>query len=99
MRSPQNIPRALVSLLALLICAASSAAVSVEPNDPARWQPMTLTFDGPSTSEGATPNPFRDGLAYVSHGNLDLYIDIKDNVIWEGPTVRHPLWAHQPHRL
>jgi Domain of unknown function (DUF5060)/Putative collagen-binding domain of a collagenase len=46
----------------LVICAVSilSAASSVEPATPLQWQTVTLTFDGPQTSETATPNPFTD---------------------------------------
>ena len=33
---------------------------SVDPARPAKWQAVTLTFDGPSTSEGARANPFTD---------------------------------------
>ena len=47
----------------LLVCALAMpvfAAPSVDPAQPVKWQPVTLTFDGPSTSEGANPNPFTD---------------------------------------
>jgi len=40
--------------------AISSAAPQVEPAQAVRWQPVTLTFDGPEASEDGTPNPFRD---------------------------------------
>ena len=39
---------------ALLVLLLSACPLS------ARWQKMTLTFDGPATSEDASPNPFRD---------------------------------------
>ena len=42
------------------------AAVEVEPGVPVRWQTATLTFDGPETSEAATPNPFLDYRMKVS---------------------------------
>lgn len=45
----------------LIICAIFSlAAVHVMPEQPVNWQPVTLTFDGPSTSEDAAVNPFLD---------------------------------------
>lgn len=44
----------------LLAVSALSAAPSVEPGSPVQWQTVTLTFDGPQTSETATPNPFID---------------------------------------
>ncbi len=50
----------LVPLLAL------HAAVDIEPGDAVRWQPVTMTFDGPDTSEDATPNPFLDYRMSVS---------------------------------
>lgn len=45
---------------------ALDAAVAVSPDDPVRWQPVTLTFEGPQTSEGASPNPFLDYRMSVS---------------------------------
>jgi hypothetical protein len=46
-------PRALIPLLVLASgCAAQQTGVL--------WQKVTLTFDGPASSEDATPNPFRD---------------------------------------
>lgn len=39
---------------------AVQAAPLVEPAAPVQWQPVTLTFDGPESSESATPNPFTD---------------------------------------
>ncbi len=48
------------ALVAFALTSAAFAAPSVEPTQPVRWQPVTLTFDGPSASEDATPNPFTD---------------------------------------
>ena len=45
---------------ALAVLAIGSAVHRVEPAQPVQWQRATLTFDGPATSEDATPNPFRD---------------------------------------
>ncbi len=42
------------------------ADVDVVPESPVRWQPVTMTFDGPETSEDATPNPFLDYRMNVS---------------------------------
>ncbi len=44
----------------VLALAVSSAAPRVEPSQAVRWQPVTMTFDGPQASEAGTPNPFRD---------------------------------------
>ncbi len=59
--------RACVRLIALLVSAgALPAAVQIAPDSPVRWQPVSLTFDGPETAEGATPNPFLDYRMNVS---------------------------------
>lgn len=54
--------------LALTLSArpALQADVAVVPEVPVRWQPVTLTFDGPESSEGASPNPFLDHRMSVS---------------------------------
>ena len=44
----------------LLAAGTLGAQVSVVPESPVRWQAVTLTFDGPDTSEDANPNPFLD---------------------------------------
>ena len=44
----------------ILSVSSALAATSMEPSQAVRWQPVSLTFDGPPTSEDATPNPFRD---------------------------------------
>lgn len=67
----QRTPRSLSSLpllaaAALAAGAALAPAAEVSPAEPVRWQPVTLTFDGPDTSEGATPNPFLDYRMSVS---------------------------------
>ena len=47
-----------VLLIVLLLCSASWAgAISGELKT---WHKITLTFDGPETSETAEPNPFTD---------------------------------------
>jgi hypothetical protein len=58
----------LAAALAVLLVPRSElhAAVDVAPGDPVRWQPVILTFDGPDSSEGATPNPFLDYRMSVS---------------------------------
>lgn len=49
------------SFLTIVLGVSSAlAATSVEPSQAVRWQPVSLTFDGPQSSEDATPNPFRD---------------------------------------
>lgn len=55
-------------LVAILAWSATlaAAAVQVTPENPVRWQPVELTFDGPETSESATPNPFLDYRMSVS---------------------------------
>ncbi len=47
-------------LLFALALSTLQAAPTVEPANPVRWQAVTLTFDGPQTSETDTPNPFTD---------------------------------------
>ncbi|MDE0107712.1 MAG: DUF5060 domain-containing protein, partial [Bryobacterales bacterium] len=50
-----------------LLCAVTlAAAVEIAPESPVRWQPVTLTFDGPESAEDATPNPFLDYRMSVS---------------------------------
>jgi hypothetical protein len=48
-----------LALLALPAAAAQSGSGAVS-GELKKWHRVTVTFDGPSTSEGATPNPFRD---------------------------------------
>ncbi len=45
---------------------ATPGAVEVAPDRPVRWQPVTLTFDGPHSAESGTPNPFLDYRMAVS---------------------------------
>ena len=55
------LPTALFSLLAILAAPGTlPAQVAVDPEQPVQWQTVTLTFDGPQASEGASPNPFLD---------------------------------------
>ena len=57
--------------MALLLCAAVPAmGVELAPEAPVQWQTVTLTFDGPETSEDATPNPFLDYRMNVSFSHL-----------------------------
>lgn len=44
----------------------SAGAVDLAPASSVRWQPVTLTFDGPSASEDGSPNPFLDYRMTVS---------------------------------
>lgn len=58
-------------LLALILGAAVPAAgVELVPSAPVQWQTVALTFDGPETSEDATPNPFLDYRMNVSFSHL-----------------------------
>jgi hypothetical protein len=47
-------------LTALLLLLAPQAGGGTVTGELRKWHRVTVTFDGPSTSEGATPNPFRD---------------------------------------
>ncbi len=47
-------------IFGVVVALAVSSAARVEPSSALRWQPVTLTFDGPEASEDSTPNPFRD---------------------------------------
>lgn len=52
-----------VCLSAVLLLPVSSLQAATEPaitGQLKRWHKVTVTFDGPSTSEDAEPNPFRD---------------------------------------
>ena len=40
-----------------------------------QWHTITLTFDGPQTSETADPNPFLDYRLDVTFANNDLNCD------------------------
>jgi hypothetical protein len=47
--------------LAGWLCSATAVSADVEVTGKlAKWHKITLTFDGPNTSERATPNPFTD---------------------------------------
>ncbi|WP_367873383.1 DUF5060 domain-containing protein [Luteolibacter sp. Populi] len=46
---------AFLTAIATIVLSADAASVSGELR---KWHKVTLDFDGPSTSEGATPNPF-----------------------------------------
>lgn len=52
--------------LALSTRPALQADAAVAPESPVRWQPVTLTFDGPEASESGSPNPFLDYRMSVS---------------------------------
>lgn len=49
-----------MGILGILCAAAASLDAQSLSGELKKWHRLTLTFDGPSTSEGATPNPFRD---------------------------------------
>ena len=58
--------------LAPLICLAASTvclAEGVVTGELKKWHKVTITFDGPETSETATPNPFRDYRLTVTFSN------------------------------
>ena len=73
--------RAMRCLFVMFAASVLSAAPSVEPASPLQWQTVSLTFDGPQTSETATPNPFidyrmsvtfsKDGAALGGNGYCD----------------------------
>ena len=51
----------LLLLISLLFFASCAGSHSVEMEGAMqRWHPVTLTFEGPQTSEEGTLNPFRD---------------------------------------
>ncbi len=49
-----------MKLAALLLAAALALPAAEISGELKRWHRVTLTLDGPKTSESATPNPFRD---------------------------------------
>lgn len=63
-----------VAFFALLIpisaAPASTGKVDIS-GELKKWHRVTLTFDGPDTNEGATPNPFLDYRLCVSFTNAD----------------------------
>ncbi len=83
------------------VTTASSAGV-VFTGELRQWHKVTLTLDGPSTSEGATPNPFTDyrmnvtfthpssGLSYVVPG----YFAADGNAANTGATAGNQWRAH-----
>lgn len=61
----------------LLICSSSySSAQTTTTGELKKWHKITLTFDGPTTSETATPNPFSDYELEVTftNNNSSTYI-------------------------
>ncbi len=58
--------------LAVLVAFAGvwGGAVELAPDQPVRWQTVTLTFDGPETAEDATPNPFLDYRMSVQFSHM-----------------------------
>ena len=63
-------PRFIIaSLVPLFLLACSSPPAATVSGDLQVWHNVTLTFDGPDTSEDATPNPFRDFRLNVTFAN------------------------------
>ncbi|MEZ5355465.1 MAG: DUF5060 domain-containing protein [Bryobacteraceae bacterium] len=48
-----------IAIAYLAVAAALQAGVQLD-GERRRWEPVTLTFDGPQASESGDPNPFRD---------------------------------------
>jgi len=59
MRAHRRWPLAVAGLLLAPLCAEADDGVAID-GELRKWHRVTLTFDGPQTSEDATPNPFRD---------------------------------------
>ena len=60
---PMPAHRLLVSMFCMLLTADALAAASPQPvieGELKLYHPITITFEGPATSETATPNPFTD---------------------------------------
>ncbi|WP_298314197.1 DUF5060 domain-containing protein [uncultured Aquimarina sp.] len=61
-----------LKLLAVLLMSASFAAAQAPEGELKRWHKITLSFEGPNTSETANPNPFSDYRLDVTFTNGDL---------------------------
>ncbi|MGB5512589.1 MAG: DUF5060 domain-containing protein [Woeseiaceae bacterium] len=62
---------ALALMLGLAFCGHVDAADPVVSGELRKWHKITLTFDGPETSETATPNPFLDYRFDVDFEHVD----------------------------
>lgn len=49
-----------IRIAILLLLATSATAATLRPSSPRQYHELTINFEGPSTNERATPNPFRD---------------------------------------
>lgn len=49
-----------IRILSLALLLGACLAAADLPTEGVQWRPLALTFDGPETSEDASPNPFRD---------------------------------------
>ena len=54
-----QVKRVTISLIVILVCAFASSAGEIS-GELRTWHKVTITFDGPATSEAANPNPFTD---------------------------------------
>ncbi len=63
----------------LLVCLAVSQiaeAGGVVDGELKKWHKVSITFDGPQTSETATPNPFRDYRLVVTFAHQDRRVSV-----------------------
>lgn len=63
--------RRLVTVLSLAIASAQAAQQGMVSGELKKWHRVTITFEGPATAEGATPNPFRDFRLNVTFTHAD----------------------------
>ena len=72
------LPCASLLILAVLACtqAASTQSTGDVSGELKKWHRVTITFDGPQTSESADPNPFRDYRLVVTFKNGDTEISV-----------------------
>jgi hypothetical protein len=61
--------RTLGCLIGMLLLAVSAQAATTITGELQQWHKVTITFDGPDTSETATPNPFTDYRLSVTFTN------------------------------
>ena len=60
----------LITCMLVIVLAVSQAwAVGAVSGELRKWHKITITFDGPNTSEMATPNPFTDYRLNVTFSN------------------------------
>lgn len=74
--SPQSSTVRLITLLPFLVLTACLTTMEYTEPEAAKWQKVTLSFDGPQTSEAAPENPFTDYRLDVTFTNGEKEITL-----------------------